>query len=774
MRAHDVTAPAASQSCEALLLSKEWRDERDGLRLTLWARSATHALHITLTRERAVMFLERGQAARADERKPVGLQSLRGLAVDALYFSRESDLQAEAQRLQNSGTPPHEADIKPVDRFLMERFVTGSLRVTGPAEERDGILYFKNPRVERSDFKKPLRLLSLDIETEGLDGKLLSIAGICEGEAKVFVLAEGSSDIPIDAVSYLATELEVIEAFADWVAVKDPDLLIGWNVVAYDLRLLVERCRKAGRSLRLGRQQAAADVMTPRNPQQPFVARVPGRVVLDGIATLRSATWSFESFALEDVAQELLGRGKKINHCVDPVLEIQRLFHEDKRALVAYNLEDCQLVLDIFERANLIRFVVERQALTGLALDRQGGSVAAFDYLYLPRLHRLGFVANARSTTQSQDSAPGGFVMESKPGLYQNVLLLDFKSLYPSIIRTFCIDPLGLAQPGEESVPGFAGAQFARERHILPGLIEGLWAARDEAKAKQDKALSQAIKILMNSFYGVLGTPGCRFASAQLVASITRRGHEILRKTRDFIESQGLSVIYGDTDSVFVHVGGALDAQACQALGQELASKLNQYFQHSLHEEFRLPCYLEVEFEANYQEFVMPTLRGSDRGSKKRYAGAWREPNGELKITFKGLEAVRTDWTPLARQFQRELYRRIFLKEPYEQLIRDTCRNLRAGLLDAELVYRKRLRRELNEYVANVPPHVQAARKQSRASKSVEYFITLAGPEPKGQLTAAIDYEHYVERQIEPIVDGILHFLGRSFSEIAGSQMRLF
>jgi len=766
--------PVGPQSCEAMLLSKEWRDERDGLRLYLWGTSETHPVHITLTRERAVMFLDREQAARADERKPVGLQSMRGRAVDALYFSREGDLQAEARRLKGIGTAPHEADIKPVDRFLMERFVTGSLRVTGPAETRDGVLCFKNPRVERSDFKKTLRLLALDIETEGLDGKLLSIAGICEGEAKVFMLAEGSRDIALQSVRYLATEIDVIEAFSDWVAAADPDLLIGWNVVAYDLRVLWEICRKAGASLRLGRQRGAAEVMIPRNPQQPFAARVPGRVVLDGIATLRSATWAFESFALENVAQELLGRGKKIEHSLDPEREIVRLYHEDKPALVAYNLEDCQLVLDIFERANLIRFVVERQALTGLALDRQGGSVAAFDYLYLPRLHRLGFVANARSAASSHDSAPGGFVMESKPGLYQNVLLLDFKSLYPSIIRTFCIDPLGLAQPGNDRVPGFAGAEFSRERHILPGLIESLWSARDEAKAKEDKALSQAIKILMNSFYGVLGTPGCRFASAQLVASITRRGHEILGQTREFIEAAGHSVIYGDTDSVFVHVGGGLSAHACRELGQELASKLNEYFQCVLREGFRLPCYLEVEFEAHYQEFVMPTLRGSERGSKKRYAGAWREPDGNLKITFKGLEAVRTDWTPLARRFQRELYRRIFLKEPYEELIRDTCRELRAGLLDAELVYRKRLRRELSEYVANVPPHVQAARKQAKASKSVEYVITLAGPEPTGHLTAAIDYEHYVERQIEPIVDGILHFLGRSFAEIAGSQMRLF
>ena len=99
--------------------------------------------------------------------------------------------------------------------------------------------------------------------------------------------------------------------------------------------------------------------------------------------------------------------------------------------------------------------------------------------------------------------------MDSKPGLYRHVLVLDFKSLYPSIIRTFCIDPMGLIeglQHPEHAIAGFRGAMFSRERHFLPDLIATLWAARDRAKAASNKALSQAIKIIMNSFYGVLGS----------------------------------------------------------------------------------------------------------------------------------------------------------------------------------------------------------------------------------------------------------------------------
>ena len=396
--------------------------------------------------------------------------------------------------------------------------------------------------------------------------------------------------------------------------------------------------------------------------RQPRSVHVPGRVVLDGIATLRSATIYFESYALEDVAQQMLGRGKQIASHENSVTEILRMAREDPMALARYNLQDCRLVIDIFERARLIDFVVERQRLTGLSMNRQGGSVAAFDQLYLPRLHRAGYVAPSVGDREVLQGSPGGYVMDSVPGLYRNVIVLDFKSLYPSIIRTFLVDPLGLAQPGDDPVPGYDGARFAREGHILPELIRSLWQARDGAKSEKNVALSQAIKIMMNSFYGVLGTPGCRFLDHRLVSSITKRGHEIIQRTRAFIEARGMTVIYGDTDSVFVLLEQELDADACDRVGRELASDLTAHFRDALQDELRIESHLELEYETHYRRFLMPTIRGSEVGTKKRYAGSVVTKAGEMHVVFKGLEAVRTDWTPLARNFQRELFRRVFLR----------------------------------------------------------------------------------------------------------------
>ena len=162
-----------------------------------------------------------------------------------------------------------------------------------------------------------------------------------------------------------------------------------------------------------------------------------GGVVLDGIELLRAAFWSFESFTLENVAQSLLGRGKRIDTHTDRVAEIRDLFEHNKAALAVYNLEDCRLVREIFDHAQLLGFATRRAELTGLAMDRLGGSVAAFDNLYLPRLHRRGKVAPDVGDAPTGPGSPGGYVLDSDPGLYHNVLVLDFKSLYPSIIRTF-------------------------------------------------------------------------------------------------------------------------------------------------------------------------------------------------------------------------------------------------------------------------------------------------------------------------------------------------
>jgi len=355
------------------------------------------------------------------------------------------------------------------------------------------------------------------------------------------------------------------------------------------------------------------------------------------------------------------------------------------------------------------------------------------------------------------------------------------------------VDPYALAEgtgtecDPEALVPGFNHAIFSRKETILPGIIERLWQARDRAKAEKNAPLSQAIKIIMNSFYGVLGSDVCRFFDQRLSGSITLRGHEILTRTKAKIEEKfGYKVIYGDTDSVFVWLGDDYPVDKAPDEGRRLEQFLNQWWQDEVQQRFGLTCHLELEYETHYRRFLMPTMRHSEKGTKKRYAGIRHFADGSEELIFKGLESVRSDWTPLARRVQRELYRLIFSDSPYGAYLKQIVRQLKAGELNDELVYRKRLRRPLDEYSKNRPPHVQAAQKaQDRFAKEgknrpfsagmyIEYLITVNGPEPLLFASSPIDYQHYLDRQLTPVADSILMFLDDSFEALYAPQIDLF
>ncbi len=772
---------ATPLSC--FLLTRQWRDVGDGLELVLWAVSDRGPVRVAIDDQKAVCFVAGDTPlpgldgdSRWFERKPLELATLGGAPVDGLYFRRQRDLAAARGTLRRRGVTLYESDLKPNDRYLMERFVNAAFCIHGEPRRCPGYLEFRNPSIKRDTYRARLEQISLDVESDGLSGQLYSIAVHGDDTAIVFMICDAAIHVDGARVEPCADEGALLEAFFAWLACADPDLILGWNVVNFDLDLIERRCRALGIEFAIGRGGDRATVLQPQNARGMRVARVPGRVVLDGIDWLRAAFWSFESYELEAVSRALLGRGKLggDSGSRDKVDEINRLYREDRTRLAAYNMEDSRLVTEIFARTGLVEFALRRAELTGLAMDRLGGSVAAFDNLYLPRLHRRGRVAPDVGDAGDGPGSPGGYVMDSKPGLYDNVLVLDFKSLYPSIIRTYQIDPLGLAMPGDHPVPGFLEARFARHGAILPELIEELWQARDEAKNNDDAALSQAVKILMNSFYGVLGSPGCRFYDARLASSITRRGHEIIQKSRDRIAEHGHRVIYGDTDSLFVLLGDSVDENQAKRIGADLAVTLNDWWRERLARAYRLDSFLELEVEILYLRFLMPTVRGEQTGSKKRYAGLVRTADGGTEVVFKGLESVRTDWTALARRFQRELYRRIFLGLPFEDFVRETLADLLAGKHDQELVYRKRLRRAIEEYTRNIPPHVQAARKLQKPGRWVRYVITATGPEPVRDAIPKPDYQHYRERQLAPAANGILAFVGTSFEAITDAQLAIF
>ena len=795
----------------AFLLTRQWRDTREGVVLDLWWATEQGSCWTQITGQEVVFFVERKHAPelpalfsrlRAWRMAEVELKTFHNQPVVALYFKQHRTARDAQDLLRQQDIAFWESDIRPPERYLMERFITAAAQLDMPDITQQPL---RNPRlvpVEDALWRPRLRMLSLDIETSMDAQQLYSIAIWCDAAKTVFMIGEGENSAPPESnhsIIFCRDDKECLQQFFAAIAEFDPDILIGWNLVQFDLLVLEKLCQRLKIPLQLGRagQSIHWRHEDANDGGRSFVV-IPGRVALDGIELLKAANYRYESYSLQNISEELLGESKLISGN-DRGSDITQLFNTDKIALAEYNLHDCELVWKIFQRQELLAFALERSQLTGLLLDRIGGSVAAFEYLYLPRLHRRGYVAPNLGELESDVISPGGYVMNSRPGIYDNVLVLDFKSLYPSIIRTFLIDPCAfwLAQHNhlsdEQIVPGFNEAYFAREGHILPNVIEQLSAARDRAKQHKNAPLSHAIKIIMNSFYGVLGSTGCRFFDPRVCSSITLRGHEIIQRSRDWIEQQGYAVIYGDTDSLFVWLENNCTgyppkvASQCDLIGKRLAKELNLWWAETLRTEFNINSALEIQYETNYLRFLMPTIRGSELGTKKRYAGLI-EINGEREMVFKGLENVRTDWTQLAKEFQMTLYRKVFDGEDYFDFVRSTTAEVLAGKRDLELIYRKRLRRHLHEYQKNVPPHVQAARKYAqltgetlRRGDWISYVITTNGPEPLGSyevnlslLQSPIDYQHYIDKQLSPVADSILHFRDESLNQLVESQLSLF
>jgi DNA polymerase-2 len=807
-----------NQIQNGFILTKQSQDISTGIKVTLWLKTSQGPVKLEILNEQAVFFVEEREVERAkqvllsrnvDVNKIIYLElkTFSQHKVCGFYFDYMRDFYAARACLKQDVIKCYEDDFRPDERYLMERFITSGINFIGDKKINDNnsFMSFSNAKCKAQLTDVLLSMVSIDIECS-MAGALYSIGFYSDSYQQVFMIGNkakvtsitGDSDTDLNDltnITWVKDEKHLLNAFVAWFKHHDIDIIIGWNVINFDMALLQKRFDKYGLKFSIGRDGSAPYWRKNKNTEQHYL-EIAGRVVLDGIDLLKTATYNFASFSLDHVASTLLGIGKKVEDVDNRLQEITDNFYHNKPALAAYNLEDCRLVWLIFEKTQLLEFAMLRAQLTGLAIDRIGGSVAAFTNLYLPKLHRSGYVAPNMGDGESDLISPGGYVMDSIPGLYKNVLVLDFKSLYPSIIRTFKIDPMGLiegllCEDLSEKIKGFDGAYFSREKHFLPDIIQSLWLERDKAKQEKNAALSQAIKIIMNSFYGVLGSTGCRFFDPRLSGSITKRSHELIKTTKRWIEDLGYQVIYGDTDSIFIHVGNEkTSSQSCE-VGQTLQGLINQKWQQILREDFNLKSELEIEFETHFSQFLMPTVRGgtldsgSSIGTKKRYAGIVSN-GGDDTLIFKGMETVRSDWTELSKVFQQELFRRVFKGEPVERYIVEMVNKTLNGEFDHLLIYRKRIRRRLNDYVKNVPPHVKAARLADAINKDlnkplkyqnkgwIEYLITLNGPQPKEYLDSMLDYDFYVDRQLKTVANDILPFIGTRFEKIVNKQLDLF
>jgi len=705
--------------------------------------------------------------------------SMDGQPLKHLEYSSFALMQREAETWISRGTPVYNENISLPHQYLLKKNISTVFSIEGESRDSNYLSrVYTNPEFKPAEWIPELSVFSFDIETTGDMNRVLGISFVFQppGGKRIEEVLLSGDPAPGDPanLSCYPDESSLLKAFFEKIRYTDPDIITGWNVIDFDLAVLRKRANLLKVPFFLGRSNEPSRYR-PGESWGGSRMVIRGRQVLDAMHLARSLSGGFEDFRLETVAYSVLSRGKALEYEEWEKVElIEEAYRNDRKAFYEYSLTDSQLVLDILDKEKLIDLAVKKSILIGLPLQEIQGSVGPFEFLYTKGLWERGYAGPASNDRDHMiGRVMGGLVINPKPGLYKNILVFDYKSLYPSLIRTFNIDPLAYRTAGKDGYSVIRtpqGAEFSKQKGILPSLIDRFFAEREEAKEQGNETASYIYKIIMNSFYGVLGTKNCIFASPFLAGSITAFGQHILTWTKDLFSEKGYTVLYGDTDSLFVdaHLPEDISYKEAGDRGEKTAAWVNKELKTYVLKTYGAESVLCLEYEKLYSQFLLPSARSRGAGRSKSYAGLKRTGEEQV-LEIVGMEAVRRDWTVLARELQKDLLFMLFHQSPEDRIItavKNLIRNVRRGAYEKELLYTKRLRKPLGSYTKTSPPHVKAARLLPKPSRIVKYYMTKEGPQPLGFVTAPIDYDHYVDKQILPIVQTLLPFAGIDVSAV--------
>jgi len=585
-----------------------------------------------------------------------------------------------------------------------------------------------------------------------------------------------------DFVEVVNCEREMIRRFVEIVGERDPDVLLGYNTDFFDFPYLKERAKILKVKLALGRDGSE---IVARRRKFATATRVRGRIhidvfaMVDFLATIGSIR--LVHYTLEDVYRYLLGK-EKPDFEFTKFVEAWEKGGEAWERLLTYSLSDAVATLELGEE--LLPLFLELSRIVGQTpfdvVRMTPGQIV--EWLLIAEGFRRNELIPARPVAETyeerlEETYTGAYVMEPVRGLHENLVVFDFRSLYPSIIVTHNIDPstINCECCGEtgERVPDLPYHICRRRRGFLPEVVEKVLTARFEVKRrlkelkkdsqeyKRLNAKQWALKIIANSFYGMLGYPKARWYSKECAESITSFGRHYIKRTIRMAEEAGFKVVYSDTDSLHCLLGKKSKEDALKFL--------NEVNEH-------LPGIIELELEGFYPRAVYVT--------KKRYAMI----DEEGRITVKGLEFVRRDWAAIAKHTQEAVLRALLKdgsKEKAAQIIRETVEKIRRGDVRLEdLVIYTQLKMPIEDY-KSIGPHVVAAKRLRDAGREVEPGMIIAYVQTKGggsisdraypvELLGDREYDpdYYINHQVLPAVMRIMEVLGFSEGELTSTRER--
>jgi len=635
-------------------------------------------------------------------------------------------------------------------------------------------------KIDNKTIFKP-KTLAYDIETDKLEigkGEILMVSLVGDNFKKVITWKKSKSKPSY--VEYVKDEAELIEKFVECVKEVSPDFLVGYFSDGFDLPYLKARSEKHHVKLSLG-----LDNSQPRFSRGiTMVGKINGITHIDILKFIRTAYAQYmqsETLTLNEVAKEFLGDTKKefkIKHSSE-------LEEHDWKDYYEYNLHDSVLTLNLFRKfwPDMLEFTKVIQEPI-FEISRNGLSKQVESYI-IHNLERFNEIPEKRPThdeisqRRERQKVEGAFVLEPKPGLYEDLVMFDFTSMHTSIIISMNISRGTLLEKPEKNAYSIKTSQgtyyFSKKQGFFPALLKEIFEKRKEHKKAYQKspdvmtlARSNAFKLLSASAHGYIGFFGARYysieSSASILAFVRKFNKEAIEKT----EKEGYQVIYGDTDSVAFTSAGKSKKQILEFL-----ERLNK----------DLPGIMELELDGFFKRGLWVTTRAGTLGAKKKYALIDEKNN----IKIRGFETVRRDWCKLARDVQNKVIEQI-LKEGNEkkalEYVKDIVKHVKQREINKEdIIIRTQLKKPISEYKA-ISPHVIAAKKMQEKGipvgegNLISYFIAetrdkkklvrdkVKLPIEKGEY----NIEYYLERQLMPAVENIFQVFNINLKEIISGK----
>ena len=690
-----------------------------------------------------------GSPVRVKRAEKVGKKFLgRPIEVWKLYFTHPQDVPAIRDRIRKH---PAVVDIYEYDIPFAKRYLIDRNLVPMEGDEE-------------------LKLLAFDIETfyhEGDEfgsGPVLMISYADEEGARVITWK--GVDLPyVDVVS---TEKEMIKRFLRVVKEKDPDVLITYNGDNFDFAYLKKRCEKLGINFVLGR-----DGTEPRIQRMGdrFAVEVKGRIHFDLYPVIRH-TVNLPTYTLEAVYEAIFGKPKEKVYAEEIAASWES--GEGLERVVRYSMEDAKVTFELGREflpmeAQLSRLV--GQGLWDVSRSSTGNLV---EWFLLRAAYRRNELApnkpSGRELERRRGGYAGGYVKEPEKGLWENIAYLDYKALYPSIIITHNVSPDTLNREGcrEYDQAPQVGHRFCKDfPGFIPSLLGSLLDERQKIKKRMKATIDpiekklldyrqRAIKILANSYYGYYGYAKARWYCRECAESVTAWGRQYIEMSiREIEEKFGFKVLYADTDGFHSTIPGA-DAETVRKRAREFLRYINS----------KLPGLLELEYEGFYKRGFFVT--------KKKYAVI----DEEGKITTRGLEIVRRDWSEIAKETQARVLEALLRDGNVEEavgIVKAVTEDLAKYRVPLEkLVIHEQITRELRDYKATGPHVAIAKRLQARGIKvkpgTIISYVVLKGSGKISDRAILVseydpkrhryDPDYYIENQVLPAVERILKAFG--------------